>query len=125
MLGFEALSRGAAAVTLVDVDAQAVDALETLGGRLGADAAATVVAADALAFLAGEPAPYDVVFLDPPFDSELLEPCLDALAAGWLAADAVVYVEQARGAVLADARWTVLKAGDTRQVHYALLARAG
>src|SRR6184192_669504 len=70
-LGLEALSRGASHVTFVEQDEAAV---RELRARLAEWQAgdACVMRADALRYLAGEARPFDLVFLDPPFASELL-----------------------------------------------------
>ena len=66
-LGIEALSRGAAQAAFVDSDARAVAAVRHNLATLGLDA--PVHRGDALAFLAGPVGPFDLVFLDPPYDS--------------------------------------------------------
>jgi 16S rRNA (guanine966-N2)-methyltransferase len=91
-LGIEALSRGAAHVTFVDREPRLGRHLSETLGRLGADSASVVVE-DATAFLRSPAQRFDVVFLDPPFASDLLQDVCDALARGWLAAEAWVYVE--------------------------------
>jgi 16S rRNA (guanine966-N2)-methyltransferase len=101
-LGLEALSRGAAAVVLVERGAPVARHLREQVATLGAEEGATVVQSDARRFLAGEVAaaggPFDIVFLDPPFDSELLDPAMAALEAdGWLAAGAAIHVESPAG----------------------------
>src|SRR6187455_3538465 len=65
-LGFEAASRGAARVVLVEKDRVALAELERSLAALGA-AQVSIVAGDAHAFLKHEQARFDVVFLDPPF----------------------------------------------------------
>jgi 16S rRNA (guanine966-N2)-methyltransferase len=95
--GFEALSRGAARAVLVERDAAAAAALRANAERLAA-AGAEIVEADALSYLTGAAEPFDIVFLDPPYASGLLAPCLDRLAAGgWLAPTALVYIEAREG----------------------------
>jgi 16S rRNA (guanine966-N2)-methyltransferase len=92
-LGFEALSRGARAATLVDSDAATVRALQRTRQLLDATGC-TVVHARAATFLARDSTPWDVVFLDPPFAGELLQEALALLHRDThLAADARVYVE--------------------------------
>lgn len=67
-LGVEALSRGAAAVTFVERDAAALRAVRANLDATGlAGPAATVVRADALRWLDGDPGPFDVALLDPPY----------------------------------------------------------
>jgi 16S rRNA (guanine966-N2)-methyltransferase len=106
-LGLEALSRGAAHVVFVDADAASAAALRTLlatwpapqfGATQPDPARAEVVQADALRWIAQRRAPprppFDLVFLDPPFASDVLPACLAALDAGdWFAPGARLYVE--------------------------------
>ena len=82
-LGIEALSRGAAAATFVERDVGAAELIRRNLESLGASGA--VVRRDALAFLRSEPGTYDLVLVDPPYDSasrlagplsELLPPVL-------------------------------------------------
>ncbi|MBS0379401.1 MAG: 16S rRNA (guanine(966)-N(2))-methyltransferase RsmD [Proteobacteria bacterium] len=92
-LGLEALSRGAAGVTFVDRDAAAI---REIRARLTEwqGSGAQLVEADALGFLKGSASPYQVVFLDPPYASDLLPACARELVArGWLAPGARIYVE--------------------------------
>jgi 16S rRNA (guanine966-N2)-methyltransferase len=75
-LGLEAASRGAAEVVLVEQDAALVTSLRATVQRLQATGV-QVRAGDVLAVLAQVPAQaWDLVFLDPPFDSALFEPAL-------------------------------------------------
>ena len=77
-LGFEAASRGASEVVLVERDREVVRLLLATRERLGAEALVRVERGDALAWLARcAPDAYDLVFLDPPFDSPVT---VDALA---------------------------------------------
>lgn len=79
-LGLEAASRGAAAVQLVEADAALVAQLHTLCQRLQA-VNVQVRKGDAVALLRHcAPASCDLVLLDPPFDSVLFEPALQAAA---------------------------------------------
>lgn len=89
-LGLEALSRGAAAATLVEHDAKALAALRANVAALGLPA--DVVDAEVTRYLQRPPSPYDVVLLDPPYDDDV-DPVLAALDP-WLAGRAVVVVER-------------------------------
>jgi 16S rRNA (guanine966-N2)-methyltransferase len=92
-LGLEALSRGAGHVTFVDSGRAQCEAIRAALATLKCADRATVVQADALAFLAGRSlTPCEIAFLDPPFDAGLLEPALAALPPV-LAAGARVYAE--------------------------------
>ncbi|MFN7153631.1 MAG: 16S rRNA (guanine(966)-N(2))-methyltransferase RsmD [Acidovorax sp.] len=79
-LGLEAASRGAAAVQLVESDPALVVQLHTLQQRLKATAV-RVQRGDGIAALKqAAPASVDLVLIDPPFDSELFAPALQAAA---------------------------------------------
>ena len=95
-LGFEAASRGAAAVTLLEHDARLLAGLSAVRQRLGAEAV-TVLRAEALGWMARAPrAGFELVLLDPPFGAGLAEPAL-AAAAPLLAGHGFVYLETAAG----------------------------
>jgi 16S rRNA (guanine(966)-N(2))-methyltransferase RsmD len=125
-LGFEAASRGAAEVVLLERDPALVASLTATKQRLDATAI-RVERADALQWLARAPmGSADLVFLDPPFDSPLLEPALLA-AARIVAAGGFVYTESATplaetfGAAAGLAPFRSARAG---AVHFALWRRA-
>lgn len=94
VLGFEALSRGAGRACFVERGAAQAEAIGAALRRLAAQDRATVFRADALRWL-GERATderFDIVFLDPPYSSSLLEPVLAALPP-WLKPDNRIYLE--------------------------------
>ncbi|MFN3398310.1 MAG: 16S rRNA (guanine(966)-N(2))-methyltransferase RsmD, partial [Sulfurimicrobium sp.] len=70
-LGFEALSRGARRVVMVERDAKVAQALRTNAANLGAENC-ELVTVDALKLLERETRRFDVIFVDPPYDSHLL-----------------------------------------------------
>ncbi len=122
-LGLEALSRGAAEVVFVDRDRQVTTAIRdhlTLLKSAGGE----VVTADVESWLRQPPTPFDIVFLDPPFRRMLVEPVLTALAGGWLAPHARIYVEaEAELSPLPLAEeYELLRNGKAGQVGYHLLA---
>ena len=123
-LGLEALSRGAAHVTFVESGRTQAAAIRAALDRLGAAGRATVRNEDALAFLVAAEAAsttrFDVAFLDPPFDSELLAPSLARLPRV-LAPGARVYAEWHRaGALPWPAGYAVVREKKAGQVSYAL-----
>ena len=94
-LGFEAASRGAAHVTLVENPAQAVRALHAIRDKLGARMV-DIVSGDAFAWLARQPdAALDAVFIDPPFAQDWTLRALEA-AARVVKPGGVIYVEAAQ-----------------------------
>ncbi len=124
-LGLEALSRGAAQVTFVERERKAAHAIEAVLKEWGEDAA-TVVCADALTWLSRSPpgAAFDIVFLDPPYDSELLATAAAGLAASFLAPDARVYLERRANEPLPalPPSWNELRSGRAGEVGYHLFA---
>jgi 16S rRNA (guanine966-N2)-methyltransferase len=120
-LGLEALSRGAAHVTFVDREPQIGRHLSQTLERLGSRDA-TVVVEDALRFLSRPAQPFDIVFLDPPFDSGVLEQVGGRLQ-GWLAPGGYVYVEcpAERSLAILPAHWAVQRTKRAGQVGYHLL----
>ena len=122
-LGFEAASRGAKEVLMVERERGACAALEANSTALNASPV-KIVRADALDFLRGTPGVYDVVFLDPPFDiAATLWDTLFELLPQRLTATGLVYRESGvQDAV--PAGWAVHKQGHAGQVHYQLLKRS-
>lgn len=120
-LGFEALSRGASEVVMIEQSRTVAAALRENAARLGARGFRLVVG-DALHFVADPGAGgFDVVFVDPPYASGLVAKVLPKLPAV-LTPRGVVYVET--GAVLeAGPRWRVHRRGRAGAVHYHLLER--
>ncbi|MBY6187557.1 16S rRNA (guanine(966)-N(2))-methyltransferase RsmD [Marinobacter hydrocarbonoclasticus] len=93
-LSLEALSRFADSATMLELDSAAarqlsqnLNALKTDNGK--------VIAGDSLAYLAKPAdAPYDIVFIDPPFRKGLLEPCIERLSSnGYLKPGSWIYLE--------------------------------
>ena len=97
-LGLEALSRGADYCDFVDLAAPATEQLAAHLATLGAAARARCHRLAAADFLQVGPQPYDIVFIDPPFGRDLVEPtCAQLQAMHLLRPDALVYVESAAG----------------------------
>lgn len=94
VLGLEAASRGAGEVVLVENHIACVKALQRSIELLDA-VQVRLVKADALPWLAGAQDPFDVVFLDPPYASDLLSRALVRLAErALLAPGALLFMEQ-------------------------------
>ena len=96
-LGLEALSRGAAFALFVDDGAEARALLRENVAALGLGGATRIFRRDATKLGEAHPiAPFALAFLDPPYGKGLAEQALaSARAGGWLAADALVVVEEA------------------------------
>ncbi|WP_134725177.1 16S rRNA (guanine(966)-N(2))-methyltransferase RsmD [Paracoccus luteus] len=94
-LGLEALSRGAARVAFVDDGAAARALLRANVEKARAMGATDIWRRDATALGPNLGAPYDVVFLDPPYGARLGEAALSsALAGGWIAPAALIAWEE-------------------------------
>lgn len=127
-LGLEALSRGAAGAVLVDSSAPACRALRVHAQTLATGPALQVLQADALTWLATEaarqqPGRFAIAFVDPPFQTGLLNRALTALAcSGILAPHALIYIEHAaEQTVDIPAGWTTQRRKRAGQVCYSLL----
>ena len=121
-LGFEAASRGAAEVLLLERDAALVRSLQASGKRLQASQV-TVVATDALAWmLRCDPGRFDLVFLDPPFDADVLLPALQ-LALPLVADGGFVYLESGSPLPACPDGAHVHRSGRAGAVHHALWRR--
>lgn len=123
-LGLEALSRGASRVVFVDTSSEAINALRDNVSRFGV-AGAEFVVNDAQRQVRAPGGPFDVVFLDPPFDSGLAGSLLTQLAGGQgLARGALVYVELPRRTALPELPlgWSVHRQGHAGEVGYYLLS---
>jgi 16S rRNA (guanine966-N2)-methyltransferase len=116
-LGFEAASRGAREVVLVERDALALAALRNNREALRADGV-EVLAGDGLGYLASHCGDFDLIFLDPPFDSGVLPEALRR-AATHLAATGRIYAEFRSRPDLTG--WRVLREGRAGQSGYCLL----
>jgi 16S rRNA (guanine966-N2)-methyltransferase len=119
-LGFEALSRGAASVVMVEKDAAALAALRENARKLGAGNL-TVVRGDALEFARRARSRFDVVFVDPPYRLGLQAAAL-ALVRGLLVEGARVYAESDAVLQLPQG-WAILKRARAGKVYFHLLGR--
>ena len=79
-MGIEALSRGATHCTFVDLQKQAVAIIRENVNSTGFADQSTVIQGDALAFLSRCREKFDLIFLDPPYDSGLLEKAMELIA---------------------------------------------
>lgn len=91
-LGFEAASRGAQEVLLVEYDSALADQLKKTQTQLQASAVHVVRGDGVSAIRQAAPGSLDVIFIDPPFDAPLFEPALGACARA-LAPEGWVYLE--------------------------------
>lgn len=123
-LGFEAASRGAQRVVMVEKSPKVLAALETNARLLDAGERVEIVRADAVkfaSFLRSAGSRFDVLFLDPPYQQgwvDRVAPLLPDL----LAADGVLYVE-AEHSLESCGDWRTVRRGRAGQVCYHLMRR--
>ncbi|MEO8298010.1 MAG: 16S rRNA (guanine(966)-N(2))-methyltransferase RsmD [Burkholderiales bacterium] len=121
-LGFEAASRGAAQVTLVEKDSLLANSLRSSAARLGAQAV-NVVCQDAFAWSAravDAAQRFDLILLDPPFADDVSDKALQA-ARPLLSAAGSAYLECNRACdaeLLASWGWRLLRQGRAGAVHF-------
>jgi 16S rRNA (guanine966-N2)-methyltransferase len=124
-LGLEALSRGASEVVFCDSNKKITRYLKDTLDLLGSDKA-QVVNQDGLDFLQACDLPFDIVFLDPPYDAGVLLTCCELLEQHQLLkTDARIYLEH-RGDLPVDKlpnNWHVIREKQAGQVCYQLVRR--
>lgn len=124
-LGFEAASRGAKSVTMIESNAQACRLIKENTLKLSTEQI-KIIRSDIFKFLAGDAMRYDLVFLDPPFHKGLAQQTCQWLEdKGWLAPTAQIYVEVESQLQLNDlpTHWQCLKSKKSGDVGYYLFAR--
>lgn len=117
-LGFEAASRGAAQVVMIESDAQVFRALCENKDKLPAPQVELAMM-EALNFIRSDARRFDVIFLDPPFRLGLI-PELLPLLPPHLEQNGLVYVET-QNAWLPERPWHVRRSAKAGAVHYQLL----
>jgi 16S rRNA (guanine966-N2)-methyltransferase len=120
-LGFEALSRGAAQVNLIELNDSAAKQLQKNKSLLKADNV-IVTNANSLNFLkSSSKQQYDLIFIDPPFREGLVTQTAELLNDGWLSDQALIYVEmETQSDQQLPANWKLLKEKVAGQVSYHL-----
>ena len=116
-LGFEAISRGADLVIMVEKAKEAIDALYQNAKSLEAKNL-EIVRADAMKFLETTHQTFDVIFLDPPYDAQLLPEIFKRLPKV-LQEEGVVYFENNREVSLSN-EWEIIKESKSGAVKYYL-----
>lgn len=123
-LGIEALSRGAAHCDFVERNGDAAQRLRDALSTLDARPLGQVFETDALTFMESGAGPWDLVFVDPPFHSDLLERTLASLDRAPLAEDALIYLECAATTPAPDLPgWQCLREKTAGDVRYGLWER--
>jgi 16S rRNA (guanine966-N2)-methyltransferase len=124
-LSIEALSRGAVQVTSLENSFEAVQALKKTSALLNISTL-NIIHVDALAWLnRTADTTFDIVFIDPPFHQQLINPCCKLLEENrWVGANALIYVEYERStAIDVPHTWQIHRQQYAGEVAYALYKR--
>ncbi len=120
-LGFEAASRGATRVVMVEKSPRVLAALQENHALLQKPPAVEIVRGDALQYLVSTNAKFDLIFLDPPFQSGWIGR-LESLLPAVLNENAAIYVE-AEHEITSLGDWRTHRQGKAGEVHFHLLRR--
>lgn len=121
-LGFEAASRGAARVVMVEKAPRVLAALRDNLELLHTPKGVELIRGDALQYLASAKAKFDLIFLDPPYHKGWIERVAPMLAA-LTHEDSAIYVEAEYEIPSLDT-WQTVRHGKAGEVHFHLLRRA-
>ncbi|WED42435.1 16S rRNA (guanine(966)-N(2))-methyltransferase RsmD [Legionella cardiaca] len=120
-LGFEAYSRGAERVVLVESSLKVFLNLKQIASSFNSPAALTVIHSDAQEYLLKSSECFDIIFLDPPFAKNYLPECLHLLShSNLLVPGGLVYLESPDKLPLDPAFWNEKKSKQAGQVTYGL-----
>jgi 16S rRNA (guanine966-N2)-methyltransferase len=120
-LGFEALSRGADVVNLMELDKQAAKQLSTNAELLKySPEEACIIQGNTLDLLKEFSKVVDIVFIDPPFQQNLVQPCINLIDSRELTRPGTkIYIEREVNASLLQLprSWRLIKEKSTQQVN--------
>lgn len=122
-LGCEALSRGAKEVILIEKTPSLYTHLKkTL--QIFENKGLTLLQDDAIHYLETTPKTFDIIFLDPPFHSSLLDACLHQLSTRTLLnPQGLIYIESDKPFTLAVTEWERVREKKAGQVYYGLFRK--
>ena len=122
-LGFEAFSRGAAHVTLLEKDPKAYQNLIKQASAFQSPKL-VIKNSDACGFLKQKHTPFNIIFLDPPFANNYIPTCLDALAkSNLLTPDGLIYLEAPDEVEVDQNSWACVKLKKAGQIVFGLYKR--
>lgn len=123
-LGVEALSRGADHVTFIDQSLKVIKTIESELQRLGSDRFEVKHASIPAAFNYLPAEPFDVVFLDPPYGSDMLPVCLNTLMRrGLVHDDTRFYIEMSKHSQLdLPEGFEIMRHKTTKRIQYMLVS---
>lgn len=125
-LGFEAYSRGADSVTMIEKASKAIIKLKENAESLTIlNKPLNVYQMDSIHFLKSTHSVFDIIFLDPPFKDNQMSECIEIISQRkLLSPDGILYLESPKEMMLPDHKWKVIKQKKSGQVTYALYKKA-
>ncbi len=126
VLGLEAVSRGADRAVLVESERRIAQQLSANVALLNTDRV-EVIHSDARRLVENPPCRFDLVFVDPPFATDLMAAVLPSIAANCLTPSALVYLETPRHLpeIALPVGWRIMRGSETRRVRYQLIGTSG
>lgn len=119
-LAFEALSRGASEVVMIESDPKIVESLKQHAALLKSENH-TIQLADVMSWLKQGIKGFDIIFLDPPFNQGYIEKCCALIIEeSLLNPDGLVYIESEKNLTLPD-NWKIRKQKNAGQVQSLLI----
>jgi 16S rRNA (guanine966-N2)-methyltransferase len=121
-LGFEALSRGAASVVMVEHNRDVLTCLREQSSKLDANDL-EIICSDALSWIANNKRTFDIIFVDPPYRANMLDTCVDKLiSCGSVNDAALIYVESDSEIQIKNKQVEMIKSANAGKVVFQLLA---
>jgi 16S rRNA (guanine(966)-N(2))-methyltransferase RsmD len=96
-MGLEALSRGAAHITLVENDRQALSTIRENIAALQAASQTTLIAGQAMRALKHLASPFDIIYIDPPYETPILPFIEELLARNLIETSGILFIEERSG----------------------------
>ncbi len=93
-IGFEALSRGAAHVTFVEKNRQAIVCIKENISLLKVESQTTLLTMDATSSLKKMKGPFDLIYIDPPYDTPIAPIVEEIIAKNLLKEDSFLFIEE-------------------------------
>lgn len=122
-LGFEAASRGAKKIVMIELDRKAIKGLQQSVDLLKTDKV-DLVQADALKWVEKSDQVFDIIFIDPPFDQNLGSKTLEALNnSNCLKEGTLIFLEEEKqvAETIIPENMECIKEGKAGHVRYSLL----
>jgi len=123
-IGFEALSRGAKKVVMLDNNREVVSSLKESAEILNADNCEILYGEFPNRLPSFEREQFDIVFIDPPFNKNLIASVCEWInSTGILKSDALVYLEAEKelDPLPIPSHWKIIKEGKTATIKYCLV----